>query len=34
MVNELLFAVAVLLVLGIAVTTYYSIKKVKIPPVL
>lgn len=34
MVNELLFAVAVLLVLGIAVTTYHSVKKVKIPPVL
>ncbi|MDI9256241.1 hypothetical protein [Flavobacterium sedimenticola] len=33
-VNELLFGVAVLLVSGIAITTYHSIKKVKIPPVL
>ena len=33
-VNELLFAIAVVLVSGIAITAFYSIKKVKIPPVL
>lgn len=33
-VNELLFAIAVLLVLGIGITAFYSVKKVKIPAVL
>lgn len=33
-VNELLFGIAVLLVLGIGITAFYSIKKVKIPAVL
>ncbi len=34
MVNELLFAIAVLMVSGIAITAFYSIKKVKISAVL
>lgn len=34
LVNELLFVIAVLLFSGIGITAFYSIKKVKIPPVL
>ena len=33
-VNELLFGIAALMVSGIAITAFYSIKKVKIPAVL
>ena len=33
-VNEMLFGIAAIMVLGIAITAFYSVKKVKIPPVL